>query len=113
MAKHRTAFVLLSATASTMVAAADPAPTPQPIKPRTLATGAPACGNLVANMGYKSYGPPPACAPTPTQIKLVKSVLAAVDDTIREARETVAIFDLVSPDRSRSLTLSPEGRPRS
>ena len=112
MAAKRAAFVLLSATASTLVASADPAPT-QPVKPRMLATGAPACGNLVSNMGYKSYGPKPVCQLTATQLATGRSILAAVEQRIQEIRETAGIFDLVGADRDPSLTLSVEGRPRS
>src|SRR5437763_13169283 len=102
--KTRAAFVLLAATAGTAVAAADPSPNRPTavVQPRTLATGAPACGNVVG----KYMQPPPVC-------KTARTVVTAVREQLQEIRETVAIFNWVTTPDSSSLTVAEVGRPRS
>ena len=103
--KKRAAFVLFAATASTAVAGADPSPkppTPATIQPRTLATGAPACGNVVG----KYMAEPRPC-------RTARTILTEVTRKIEEIRETVAVFDWIGTTPSSSLTLGRVGRPRS
>ena len=103
MRNKRAAIVLFAATTSTAIAVADPTPTTPVVQPKTLKTGAPACGNVM----IKSYGPPTfSCVTAP-------ALLTAAGQALREITETVAVINVLSPADRPALTLAEEGRPRS
>lgn len=102
--KKTAAIVLFAATTTSAIAIAEPSkPAPPTVQPLTLPTGAPACGNVMG----KSYGPP--------KLKCVSmsALVTAAVESIREIRETVAVFDVLTPRDRPALTLVEEGRPRS
>ena len=102
MRKKTAAIVLFAATTSTAIAGADPTPTTPVVQPKTLKSGAPACGNVM----YKSYGPPTPCVSMP-------AMLTAAVQVLRELTETVAVINILPPADLPVLTLAEEGRPRS
>jgi hypothetical protein len=105
MTKHRATSMLFAVAASGVsVAAADPTP----IQPRTLRTGAPACGNVVGKSGY---GPPMIEAPV---CKAARVILTAVSQDLEQIRRVLAVFDWQDHvAKTPALTLAEGDRPRS
>jgi len=88
--------------AATTTATAEPTDTAPLVRPRTLATGQPACGNVMS----KSVEPPTCVA--------ARAIISAVVMELEEIRDHVlAIGGLGDPVEMASLTLSPAARPPS
>ncbi len=101
MKRRATSILFAVASTSTTVAVADPpSQDPAKVEPRTLASGAPACGNVM----FKSYGPRPPCTTT------AQVILTVIAKDLREIASHLAVFDVFA---DRSLTLAEGRRPRS
>lgn len=82
-------FAVATSGVAATVATAEPTepanqPTPTAEQPRRLATGAPACGNVM----FKSYTPPPPCMTTETKV-----VLAGAREDLAGFRRALAVFE--------------------
>lgn len=102
MKRRATSILFAVASSGTAVAVAEtpsPAPEPEKVEPRRLATGAPACGNVM----FKTYGPPPPCDPA-------RVIVTGILEEAARIRRALAVFD-VRVDRP--LTLAGARRPAS
>ena len=107
MTRHRATSMLFAVVASSASAAAAD-PTPAPMKPRKLQTGAPACGNVVGKSGY---GPPMIEAPVCTAARVI---LTAVAQDVEQIRRLLAVFDWSDHVvKNPALTHAEGDRPRS
>jgi hypothetical protein len=100
MKRRATSILFAVVSSGSAVAVADsPPPEPEKVEPRRLASGAPACGNVM----FKTYGPPPPCVNA-------KVILTGIIEDAAQIRRALAVFDVWS---DRPLTVVEARRLRS